>query len=66
MLNVKGLSVSLFCVLLIPVDIYSVSTIQNTEGDVILTPEEIETRSASLRILYYSTDIKYYVISPLI
>jgi len=53
LVTVIGLATTLFCVLLIPVDIYSVSSTSDTSGNKLLSPDEIQVRSDAVRILYY-------------
>jgi len=47
LVTVMGLALVLFCVFLIPVDIYSVST--STD----VSPEDMKTRTDGIRIMYY-------------
>lgn len=48
-----GISLALFCIFLIPVDIYNVSSSLNSHGHPIVSHEEIKARSESIRITYY-------------
>jgi len=51
--TILGLTVTLLCVFLIPVDIYNISSTQDGDGQVMLSPSEIESRSNSVKIIYY-------------
>jgi len=51
--TVVSLCLSLFCVLLIPVDIYSVSSTSNAEGIKVMDPSEIQSRTEGVRMIYY-------------
>jgi len=50
---ILGLSLTLLCVFLIPVDIYNASSSSDAQGNPLLTPEQIEYRGNNLRVFYY-------------
>jgi len=50
---VVGLSLTLLCVLLIPVDIYNASSSSDSHGKALLTPEQIQQRGEAIKIVYY-------------
>jgi LMBR1 domain-containing protein 1 len=51
--TVIGLSLTMFCIFLIPLDIYSVSSSVNSSGDSIINPEVLKLRGDVIRVLYY-------------
>jgi len=52
--SVAGLTVVLLCVFLIPVDIYVISSAKNpADGSFVIDRTELDSRLASVRILYY-------------
>lgn len=51
--TVLGLTLTLLCVFLIPVDIYNASSSANSKGDPLLTHEQIIARGNTLRTIYY-------------
>jgi len=53
LVTVIALAVTLFCVFLIPVDIYTVSTTSDEHGNRLVSDSDINQRMEGLRIIYY-------------
>jgi len=53
LITVLGLCLTFFCVFLIPVDIYAVSSTVDSNGNALFTREEINTRTEGIKIIYY-------------
>jgi len=51
--TIIALSVTLFCVILIPIDIYNVSSMKDVNGNVIIAETEMATRNMAFKIVYY-------------
>jgi len=51
--TILGLSLALFSVFLIPVDIYSVSSSVDGEGKPLISPSDIQVRADAVRVIYY-------------
>eukprot|EP01116_Phalansterium_solitarium_P001295 TRINITY_DN11090_c0_g1_i2.p1 TRINITY_DN11090_c0_g1~~TRINITY_DN11090_c0_g1_i2.p1 ORF type:complete len:534 (-),score=117.95 TRINITY_DN11090_c0_g1_i2:208-1767(-) len=51
--TIFGMGLTLMCVFLIPVDIYSVSSARDDHGNLTIDADDLNTRSTSLRVIYY-------------
>jgi len=50
---VIGLTITLLCVMIIPVDILNVSTMSNQQGNFTISPTEVDNRNFSVKMIYY-------------
>ncbi|KAF2069994.1 hypothetical protein CYY_008686 [Polysphondylium violaceum] len=63
---VIGLTLTLLCVMIIPVDILNVSTMSNQQGNWTIDPTDISSRNFNVKMLYYDSNIYLSIYSLLL